>query len=140
MTSQTIGTRLRRWTSSAPGLGVLFVTTFGVIYAALESLLSGDWSRFIHTAGCFALGGIVTSIVFSLAGAFREDTEAPVPEPGGGDLRAVFHRPSAVANPLIARWRFIEYLVVPDDEPRARIDNGSGMASINQQSGDDRRT
>jgi hypothetical protein len=92
-----------------------------MLYGTLDGLIHGDLWRVVSVGAYFALCGAVAGAV---VGGFVRLTD---PE-GAADFTnrssprrdAVFLRPSPLANPLIARWRFLEHLVPQDDSRASR--------------------
>jgi hypothetical protein len=106
-------------------------------------MVYGDPSRIVLTAGYFSLTGGAAGALLGAFGAFLEGIEVPIPESKDGAVLpakhsngalvidetaedSVFRRPTALANPLIARWQFVEKLAGNEAAVRS---NGNRLAT-----------
>ncbi len=112
--------RAIRWSFVDAGLGALCAALFGMIFGGFETMINGDPSRIIVTAGYFSICGAVAGAILGAFGAFLEHIDAPVPGSlvnpescsnqangilGNSELldRRYVRTPTALANSLIAR-------------------------------------
>lgn len=147
MTTQTFQTirtnlwRVMRWSAGDAAMGALCAALFGMIYGGFETLVYGNPWKIIVTAGYFALAGGLAGAVLGAFGAFLESIEASSTASNASDTsnaghngllsnaqpaaNSVFHRPTALSNPLIARWQFVESMAGPLPDDTRMTTNGS---------------